>query len=1223
MLFFGNDGGLWRSIDGVNQQQTSCSADDATHFDNLNGGLGSLAEISGLSTHPTDGGIALAALGALGSAAAANSSANATFQPVWTQMGTGESGSVAIDQANPSNWLLQNGFGVSLQSCAKGAACTPADFTGPPLIGAAQVNGDAELADAPLLLDPALNSNVLVGTCRVYRGPASGGSSWASANNAISAPLAGPSGGSCTLANGLIRSLGAGGAAKLTNSAATSGSPVLYAGLAGTADGGSNAYGGHFYKTAAANLANGGTNWTDVSTGTVTNDTTHNGRFNPYNFDVSSISVDPHDASGLTVYATVRGFHSPSVYRSVDGAASWVSVTANLPDAPANAVVVDPNDSKVVYVAMDTGVYVATDVTTCPAGNAQCWSAYGTALPGAPVTTLVASAAFALPGSTDTGVLRAGTYGRGIWQIPLLTAGASQVAAVSFSPSSLTFPATAVGNTSAAQTVTVTNSGNAPLTVSQVTASSQFLSTDTCAGQTLAPGAQCAAQVSFAPSGAGSQPGTLRVSGNVLGGYASLPLSGVASGVSAVQVAPASYTFPDTAVKASSAAHVFTVTNGGTATGTLQAPQVSGDFRIGTNSCGATLAGMASCSFTVVFTPAASGLRTGIVTLQDNAGTHSAAVSGTGLAGEVTLTPTSLSFPTTPPGQVSVGRSVTLLNSGNGPLHVGGVSVSGDFSETDSCANRTLVAGQSCTVNVTFRPTSSGSRTGTLVIGNDADGNTSNNSVVTLTGAGQSSFSIVLTPAALNFASFAVGSISPVQNITVSNTGSGSGAIGAVTVSGDYAIKANTCGASLGSQTGCTVSIAFLPTGSGARSGTFSITDDAGTQTTALAGTGTNPATDTLSNASLNFSATTVNTASASQTVTLSNTGDVALTLVAARITAGDFSVVNGCGPALAPHTSCGISVSFVPKSVGAQTGTLEIDDVQRAQIVALSGTGSAATGISLTPSTLTFAATGVGNATAPQALTLVNNSAGSVALGAVTLTGDFGLTSAAGSCTDGVNLPAGQSCVVNVAFAPQAAGARNGMLTVITGAVTQVVHLNGTGVDFSFAASGSTSATVASGKSAVYSMLLTPAILNNLPVSYSCNGAPGYSKCTVTSTYTDLSGTSVVVATILTGTTAQIDRLKISPFAHVWPVLALLAPCGLLCFQRGAKRTWTVMLLLLMGTVWLNGCGSGRHVPDSGTGSGTGSSTAVVTPTGSYNVVVSATSAGVTRQVPLTLVVQ
>ena len=49
LVYAGNDGGLWRSVDGVNQQQTPCSADDANHFQNLNGGLGSLAEVVGFA----------------------------------------------------------------------------------------------------------------------------------------------------------------------------------------------------------------------------------------------------------------------------------------------------------------------------------------------------------------------------------------------------------------------------------------------------------------------------------------------------------------------------------------------------------------------------------------------------------------------------------------------------------------------------------------------------------------------------------------------------------------------------------------------------------------------------------------------------------------------------------------------------------------------------------------------------------------------------------------------------------------------------------------------------------------------------------------------------------------------------------------------------------------------------------------------------------------------
>ncbi len=1231
LLYFGNDGGLWRSTDGVNQQATSCSADDATHFDNLNSALGSLAEVNGLSTHPTDGGIALVALGALGSAASTASSSTGSLQTVWTQMGTGESGNVAIDQAAPSNWLLQSGFGVSLYRCTKGTACAASDFIGPPVIGPAQVNGDAELTDAPVLLDPSLNSNVIVGTCRVYRGPAGGGSTWSSGANAISTPLSGPSNSVCAGSNGLIRSIGAGGATQLTASPATSGSPVLYAGLAGSNDGGTNAFGGHFYRTTQGNLANGGTQWTDATAGTVTNDTANNGRFNPFGFDVSSISIDPGDPSGLTVNATVMGFNTPVVYRSTDGAASWANISANLPYAPVNAVVVDPNDSNVVYVGSDTGVYVTSNVTSCAAANAQCWSVYGTALPNAPVTRLVASIAFALPGN-GAGVLRAGTYGRGIWQLPLLTAGQSAHAAATLSPTSLSFGSQAVGYTSAPQTITVTDTGSAALTVARVAASPGWIETDSCVGATLAPGASCTIQVSFAPSSATAQNGTLQVYGNTLGGYVSATLSGTGTGTPAVVVSPSTLSFPNTAVKATSSPQTVTVTNNGNLPATLQTPSVTSDFRLSANTCGTSLAAGASCSLSITFTPTGPSLRTGLLQLTDNVGTHSVTLSGNGTAGDVTVSPTAIQFPDTPLNQVSADRTVTVLNSGNGPLQVGAIAASGDFAESDSCAGTTLAAGQSCAVAVRFYPVASGLRTGTLVIASNAKSDSTSTASIALSGNGAGKFNVVLTPTALNFSTAFVGSVTAVQNITVSNTGASTGSLGTIAVSGDYVLKANTCGTTLAAQTGCTVSIAFAPTATGLRTGSLTVTDDAGTQVATLTGVGTSAATDTLTPLSLLFGTTTVNTSSASQAVSLTNSGDVALTLVAAHVTAGDFTVINGCGPSLPAHSSCSVAVTFSPKTVGAVMGTLEIDDVQHAQFVSLTASAVAGPGVSVAPGALAFVATGVGVASSAQAATLTNNGTVPLTLASISTTGDFALVSDAGSCTPGAVVPVGGSCTFKVAFAPRSAGVRSGTVTIASNTATQTVQLSGQGIDFTFAANGPTSVSVASGKSATFLLLLTPAVASSLPVTFSCTGAPANAKCTVTSQYNDLSATSTVSAVVVTGTTVAMLQPHDAPGkGSGWSgmrypaVLALLLPFGLL-LRRSAHRSLLAVIGLAVFAGCLAGCGSGRHAADSGTGSdgsgGSGSGSSVTTPAGSYSLVVSVTGAGLTRQVPLTLVV-
>jgi len=118
--------------------------------------------------------------------------------------------------------------------------------------------------------------------------------------------------------------------------------------------------------------------WSDLAASPVDSPAADQRVFNPGGFDISSIAVDAHDATGKTVYATVMGFGgnvissgAPRVYRSIDGGAGWTNISSNLPNAPANSIVVDPNDANTLYVALDTGVYVTTQVSTCAAAAGQ------------------------------------------------------------------------------------------------------------------------------------------------------------------------------------------------------------------------------------------------------------------------------------------------------------------------------------------------------------------------------------------------------------------------------------------------------------------------------------------------------------------------------------------------------------------------------------------------------------------------------------------------------------------------------------------------------------------------------------------------------------------------------------------------------------------------------------------------------------------------------------
>jgi F5/8 type C domain len=84
--------------------------------------------------------------------------------------------------------------------------------------------------------------------------------------------------------------------------------------------------------------------------------------------------------------------------------------------------------------------------------------------------------------------------------------------------------------------------------------------------------------------------------------------------------------------------------------------------------------------------------------------------------GNLTASPTSLTFASQALNTTSAAQAVTVRNTGTGAAAISGVSVTGDFAQTSTCGT-SLGAGASCTANVTFRPTASGTRTGTLTVG--------------------------------------------------------------------------------------------------------------------------------------------------------------------------------------------------------------------------------------------------------------------------------------------------------------------------------------------------------------------------------------------------------------------------------------------------------------------------------------------------------------------------
>ena len=696
-MLIGNDSGLWRSLDDVSESGSVCNSTDADHFDNLNGSLGSLAEVTSLSQITTSPYTLLAGLGTNGSAGVKSTS---TPTANWPQVLSGEGGPVAVDPTNPAKWYVNNEAGVSIHLCSQSGGCTPSAFGATPVVGQSDVAGDGGtmVAPAPFVVDPVDHTQLIVGTCRVWRGPATGG--WTSAND-ISGFLDHIQSGSFCNGNALIRSIAA--------LPLAGGSEVIFVGIYGAKNGGGT-LAGHVFSATLDPSSPTPPVWRDLTMNPVSNSTNS---LNYYALDVSSIAIDSHDATGGTVYVGIEGTPvyatSPAtIYGSGDGGKTWSVIDAGLPWSPVNAIAVDPQDANTVYAATDEGVYFTRQIASC--ATAVCWTQYGTGLPQAPVTQLSAS-----PVSVIPSVLVAGTYGRGIWQIPLATAG-TQLTSATIDPTALTFTSEPVGSATATQNITITNTGALALMPGLISIPADFTETDTCQNATVGAGGSCTIQVAFTPTMIGDRAGQLAVSANVPGGQLTASLSGAGLAAYKLTVNVSQLNFVVAAVGQASDAQTVTITNPGAVAANGLALTVAAPFSILQTSCTDSLAPGASCAASLIFTPVSLGNVAGALTV--NASDFSPSMiplnGFAGATGSVQFAPASLSFAVTGSGLKTAAQTVTLTNDGNLDLTNLGLAVTSGFALSSSTCTATLPVGATCTANVVFAPTCAGAQSGTL-----------------------------------------------------------------------------------------------------------------------------------------------------------------------------------------------------------------------------------------------------------------------------------------------------------------------------------------------------------------------------------------------------------------------------------------------------------------------------------------------------------------------------
>lgn len=323
---------------------------------------------------------------------------------------------------------------------------------------------------------------------------------------------------------------------------------------------------------------------------------------------------------------------------------------------------------------------------------------------------------------------------------------------VALSGSPLAFGNELVKTTSAAKTVTVTDTGTAAITMGTITSTNTTdytISANTCpaSGAKLNAGSSCTISVTFNPKSTGAKRGTVVVNDSDPSSPQLIGLNG--TGSSNVVLNPNSITFPVTAIGVSSAASKITVTNNTGASITLGNPAVSttGPFtNAGSTTCTNSLviAASGTCVINVTFKPALVGYNQGTVSLADSDVTSPQAAQLQGYGTAIKFTPTTVNFGTVTRGQ-TVSSTVTISNVGTTNVFFTGAELSGtnsadfgdNYGDSAPCGNTAsnpLKPGGTCQISVTFDPSKVGTENAVYKVFDNTVGSPQ---TLSLTGKGQ------------------------------------------------------------------------------------------------------------------------------------------------------------------------------------------------------------------------------------------------------------------------------------------------------------------------------------------------------------------------------------------------------------------------------------------------------------------------------------------------------
>jgi sugar lactone lactonase YvrE len=398
------------------------------------------------------------------------------------------------------------------------------------------------------------------------------------------------------------------------------------------------------------------------------------------------------------------------------------------------------------------------------------------------------------------------------------------------------------------------------------------------------------------------------------------------------------------------------VTLSGIGPAAISSITATGDFSE-VDNCGGSLPNASNCTVYVYFTPTASGLRTGSLTINSNGyfGTlTSVALQGEGAALSITGT---LGFGAVPLNTSST-KSVTLANAGSTSITISSITLSQTtdyaFGGTSTCplTGGSLASKAKCTIVVTFTPHSTGAKKGTLVVKSNDPA-----SPLLLGYSGTGSSFESFTPASVAFATTVLNTNSKASKVTFKYSGTGTLTLTNLAASASYSLNVTGITSGACNLTGntvlpaggsCAFNVVFTPTAINTTPGTVtaSFTGDPNNSTLVLPLTGVGTEV-VFSPVSLSFG-NVVHGMTKSLNLTIKNvSGSNTLTVNGTSFTgtfASVYSVTNNPCSTVAPGTSCVITVQFAPTTVGTgQKAVLNVadDGGGTPQLVNVTGNGT------------------------------------------------------------------------------------------------------------------------------------------------------------------------------------------------------------------------------------------------------------------------------------------